>query len=139
MFYVNEKWSIPLKDFQFSFARGSGPGGQNVNKLNTKVTLRWQVKETKHLPPPVVDRLVAKYARRISREETLIITSHRFRDQGRNVADCLNKLREMIESVATAPKPRKKTKKPASVDRKRLKDKRINADKKRSRRNPSLD
>jgi ribosome-associated protein len=130
---VNDRISIPLKEFKFSFARSPGPGGQNVNKLNTKVILKWSLENTTSLPQTVLDRLRSKYRRRIAKSGEFVVTSHRFRDQGRNVADALNKLREMILSVAEEPKKRKPAKKSKASNRRRLEEKRRNFDKKRSR------
>ena len=139
MLTVNDKIAIPLSEFKFSYSRSPGPGGQNVNKLNTKVTLKWNVEKTKSLPEPVRARLKSKYARRISKSGELVVTSHRFRDQGRNVADTLNKLREMVLNVATAPKKRKKTKPSKAAKRRRLEEKRRTSERKRSRRSISMD
>lgn len=139
MLNVNEKITIRLTEFSFSFARSPGPGGQNVNKVNSKAILKWSVSKTKSLPESVRQRFLQKYASRISQEGILVINSHRFRDQGRNVADCLGKLREMILSVATEPKIRKKTKVPRGVKRRRLENKRKKSNTKQSRRRPRLD
>ncbi len=133
MLKVNEQISIPLKEFQFTFARSPGPGGQNVNKVNTKVILRWDLEKTTSLKDSVKQRLKKKYVRRIAKTGELIVNSHRFRDQGRNVADALNKLRELILSVAEEPKKRKPRKKSKAANRRRLEDKKRNADKKRMR------
>jgi len=134
MLVVNESLSIPLREFRFTFARSSGPGGQNVNKLNTKATLRWSVANSNALPDGTRDRFITRYRRRITSEGELVIVSQRFRDQGRNVADCLAKLREMLDSVAMAPKPRKKTKPTVGSKRRRLQEKKRISDKKKSRR-----
>ena len=139
MLVVNEKISIPLKEFAFTFSRSPGPGGQNVNKVNTKVVLRWALDENTSVPEDVKDRFKNKYRRRIAKSGELVLSSHRFRDQGRNVADCLNKLRELLLSVAVKPTPRKKKKITKAAKRKRLDQKRRNSDKKRSRRNVRLD
>jgi len=139
MLVVNPQLKIPLREFQFTFARSSGPGGQNVNKLNTKATLRWAVLRTQNLPEPVRRRLLAKYRRRVSSEGDLLITSQRFRDAGRNVADCLEKLRGMLAEVAVAPKPRKPTKPTRAAIRRRLEQKRQQSRRKQSRRPVSDD
>ena len=89
MLVVNVEIQVPLRELNFSFARSSGPGGQNVNKLNTKATLRWDVQATSCLPEDVKQRFFAQYRRRITKKGQLVLASQRFRDQGRNVADCL--------------------------------------------------
>ena len=137
MLNINKHISIPVREFDFRFSRSPGPGGQNVNKLNTKVTLRWKIQSSNQLPDAVKQRFVKKFAKRISKEGILSVTSHRYRDQGRNVADCLSKLREMILTVATAPKPRKKTKPSKASKIRRLESKRRQSDKKKNRQDPT--
>jgi len=138
MLAVNEQISIPLDEFTFTFSRSSGPGGQNVNKVNTKVTLRWPL-EKSSLPAEVQQRFRAQFRRRINQAGELLVTSQRFRDQGRNVADCLSKLRGMILSVATAPQQRKATRPTGASRRRRVADKRRTGEKKKSRRPPKWD
>lgn len=101
---------IPLKEIEFSFARSSGPGGQNVNKVNSKAILRWNVSDSPSLPLGAKMRFVGTFASRLTADGSLVVSSDRHRDQGKNVEECLSKLREMIRQVATPPKPRKKTK-----------------------------
>lgn len=139
MLNVNEKISIRLTEFKFSYARSPGPGGQNVNKVNSKVILKWSVEKTKALPEAVKQRFVTKYANRISQDGLLVLTSHRFRDQGRNVADCLAKLRELILVVVPEPKKRKKRKISYGAKQRRLENKKRNSATKASRRPPKLD
>ncbi len=134
MLVVSSKLKIPLREFRFTFARSSGPGGQNVNKVNTKATLRWKITTSRSLPEAVFGRFRNKYGRRINSEGELLIVSQRFRDAGRNVADCLEKLRQMLAEVATAPKRRKPTKPSRGSVRRRLADKRHRAQKKQGRR-----
>lgn len=136
MLIVNSNISIPLREFDFRFSRSPGPGGQNVNKLNTKVTLRWKIHKSHGLPDAIKNRFIEKYAKRISKDGEFLINSHRFRDQGRNVADCISKLRELILTVVSAPKPRKKTKPSKSSKLRRLESKRRLSDKKKNRRDP---
>src|SRR5688572_20354593 len=110
MLAVNSRIQIPLDEFEISFSRSSGPGGQNVNKLNTKAMLRWAVSASPSVPEDVRQRFLTRFARRITNTGELVLTSQRFRDAGRNEADCLDKLREMLLSVAEPPVPRRVTK-----------------------------
>ena len=133
MLYINEKITIPRSEFRFSFARSPGPGGQNVNKVNSKAVMRWSVGECRAIPPLMKQRFLTQFANRITSEGTFILTSHRYRDQPRNVQDCLEKLKAMLLSVAQAPKPRKKKKVSASAKRRRLEAKRRRSATKRLR------
>ena len=137
MLVVNDRITIPLSQFTFSFARSSGPGGQHVNKVNTKVTLHWPVAETESLSSALRDRFCTRYRRRINKQGELVLRSQRFRDRGRNVADCLQKLRQMILDVSKPPQPRKKTKPTRSSKERRLKSKRLKSNKKQLRRPPT--
>ncbi len=134
MLVVNKKISIPLKEFSFSYSRSPGPGGQNVNKVNTKVTLKWDLSKTASLPEPVLRRFREQNARRINKDGELVVISHRFRDQGRNVADSLNKLRELVLKAAVAPTRRKPTRPSRAAKQRRLDAKRRTSDRKKSRR-----
>jgi ribosome-associated protein len=138
MLVINDRLKIPLREFRFSFSRSSGPGGQNVNKLNTKALLRWAVMKSPSLPEPVRRRLVSKHRRRLSAEGDLLVNSQRFRDAGRNVADCLEKLRAMLAEAAERPKPRKPTRPTRASVRRRLDQKRRQSQKKQRRR-PKLE
>ena len=136
MLVVDANIEVPLSEFSFSFSRSAGPGGQHVNKVNTKVTLHWGVLDSPSIPAGVKDRFLARFHRRINKQDQLVLTSQRFRDRGRNVADCLHKLREMILEVRNRPRPRKATKPTRSSRERRLKSKRLNSEKKQRRRLP---
>ncbi|MDA7979530.1 MAG: aminoacyl-tRNA hydrolase [Pirellulales bacterium] len=133
MLSVNDKIQIPLRELTFTFVRSSGPGGQNVNKVNSKAVLRWRVTQTRHLPEDVRERFLKQYARRITSEGDFVLSSQRFRDQGRNVGDCLAKLRDLILTVAVAPKRRKPTKPSRAAKARRLKQKKEQGEKKQRR------
>jgi len=133
MLVVNERIKIPLREFHFTFSRSSGPGGQNVNKLNTKALLRWPVKTSPSLPEAVRRRLLVKAGRRVTSDGDLLIVSQRFRDAGRNVADCLEKLRAMLAEVAVPPKRRRPTKPTRASVKRRLDHKKKHSQKKRQR------
>jgi ribosome-associated protein len=136
MLHIPPNLQVPLDEIQFSFVRSSGPGGQNVNKVNTKAVLRWPVKQTTSIPDGVRHRFMDRYANRITVEGDLVLTSQQFRDQGQNERDCLDKLREMIAAVAVPPKRRKKTKPTKASIRRRVEGKRVHSQKKQSRRRP---
>ena len=136
---VSPRIRVPCGEFSWSVARSSGPGGQNVNKVNSKVVLRWKLVESDSIPGDVRDRFIAAYRRRITNEGELVLSSDRFRDQLKNVSDCLDKLRELLRSVATAPKPRRAAKPTKASKRRRLAAKRERTETKERRRPPKLD
>lgn len=139
MLKVNHRIRIPMQELKFTFSRSSGPGGQNVNKLNTKAHLRWAISKSDAIPEDVRDRFLARYSRRIAANGELLINSQRYRDQGRNIADCLEKLRELVLSVATAPTKRKPTKPSRGSKVRRRKAKEANSQKKQMRKPPRQD
>jgi ribosome-associated protein len=124
---------IPLREFDFAFARSSGPGGQNVNKVNSKATLRWSVLASPSLSAILRSRLLTSLRPRLTTGGELVISSQRFRDAGRNVADCLEKLRNLLAEATRPVKRRKPTRPTRGSAERRLTGKRIRADKKRSR------
>jgi ribosome-associated protein len=134
MIVVNSRIHIPRSELEFSFARSSGPGGQNVNKVSSKAVLRWRVTASTSLPEDVRARFLARYGTRVTNEGDVVISSQRYRDQGRNVADAMEKLREMVAAVASAPKKRKRTKPSAASVARRIEAKQARSKKKRMRR-----
>ncbi len=136
MLIVDERIRIPLRELRFDFARSSGPGGQNVNKVASKAVLHWDVTRSAALPDCVRERFVAKYRRRITKEGQLVLQSQRFRDQGRNVAACTEKLRQMVLDVAEPPKRRRPTRPTRGSIERRLTTKRRATTRKRLRRRP---
>ncbi len=138
MLVVDSRIQIPLTEMRLSFSRSSGPGGQNVNKVNSKVTLHWNVQSTTHLDVGVRERFLAQYGNRINADGDLVITSQRYRDQVRNRADCLEKLRQLILAVRTAPKRRRATRPSRASKERRLREKHQKGDKKRMRREPPM-
>jgi len=97
---------IPMDKLEFAFARSSGPGGQNVNKLNTKAEIRFKVDTADWLPDAVRSRLKVYQSNKISKEGDLIITSQEHRTQAKNKDDCVQKLQEMIAEAYVEPKDR---------------------------------
>jgi ribosome-associated protein len=131
---VNDAITIPDAEFDWSYARSGGPGGQNVNKVSSKAVLRWPVLSSPSLPPHVRHRLFALNRRRVTTEGDLVITSQRYRDQERNREDCLQKLAELVREAATLPRPRKVTRPTRGSKVRRLAAKRHRSALKASRR-----
>jgi len=93
---------IPLASLDIRYARSSGPGGQNVNKVSTKVDMRWKVAEASWLPAYVRTKLIAN--KRVNSEGELIVTSQVFRTQPQNQSDCLQKIFSIIVEASWTPK-----------------------------------
>jgi ribosome-associated protein len=134
---VTAQIRIPLSELSFTFARSSGPGGQNVNKVNSKATLHWPVTTSASLPDDVRARFVSAFGGQINKLGELVVQSQRFRDQERNIEDCLEKLRGMLQRVATPPKRRKKTRPSRASKQRRLNDKKARSEVKSRRSGPS--
>jgi ribosome-associated protein len=130
---VTPQLRIPLAELEFTFSRSSGPGGQNVNKLNTKATLRWAVVRSPSLPEDVRRRLLGKLGRRVTAAGDWLVTSQRFRDAGRNAADCLEKVRSRLAAAAVPPAVRRPTRPTRTSVRRRLEHKQRRSRTKRDR------
>ena len=126
--------SIPQEELEFTYVRSSGAGGQNVNKVSSKAVLRWNPNTSRAMNDSQRARFLEAFGSKLTKEGELILTSDRHRDQGRNTADALEKLREMITSIAKPPKARKATKPTFGSKQRRLKTKKVNSDKKAGRR-----
>ncbi len=127
------KFKIPEAEIQLSYSRSSGAGGQNVNKVNSKVTLHWNALLTSALPPAVLDRFLKKFGNKLSSEGVLTIISQIHRSQNLNASDAIQKLQAMIDSVSIPPKLRKPTKPSKSSVLKRISSKKNHGEKKKLR------
>lgn len=137
MLVVDPQIQIPLSELRLSFSRSSGPGGQNVNKVNSKVTLHWDVMHSPSLPAAVRDRFLARYRPRLTVLGEVVLHSQRFRDQNRNREDCLEKLRQLILAVGQPPVRRRPTRPSRASHERRLRAKRHTAQKKQLRHRPA--
>jgi ribosome-associated protein len=137
MFHINDEISIAETELDFAFSRSSGPGGQNVNKVNSRATLRWNIEKTKAVSEELRDRIVSANRRRMTRDGALVLHSQRFRDQGRNTADCLSRLRDLILAVLIVPEVRRPTRPTHGSRQRRLAEKRTTSERKKFRRRPT--
>ncbi|XP_021198674.3 large ribosomal subunit protein mL62 [Helicoverpa armigera] len=98
----NEKFSgyIPIDKLEIKYSASSGPGGQNVNKVHTKVDLRFKPSEADWLHPDIKSKLIELQGNKLSKDGYLIIRSDSTRSQQLNLADCMQKLRNMIRDAA---------------------------------------
>lgn len=128
---------IPWAEITLSASRSGGPGGQNVNKTNSKVTLHWDITANHSLSPEHLARFQERFPTRINKEGQVYLSSEEHRDRKKNEEACLEKLRSMILSVEFPPLERKKTKPKASQKRQRLKAKKVRSETKKSRGRPS--
>lgn len=130
---IREDLIIPEDHLRWSFARSGGPGGQNVNKVNSKAILRW-------LPPPdfmqpgAWSRFRKLASRYFTEEGEVVIASDEYRDQLRNIERSRDKLRVLLLTALVPPKRRIATKPTKSSRMRRLDDKRRDSQKKQSRR-----
>jgi ribosome-associated protein len=139
MLDITPQSHIPETEFSWSFARSGGPGGQNVNKVASKAELRWPVTASPSLPDEVKARLCTQQRRRITTTGELVLSSQRYRDQLRNRADCLEKLRALVLQAVTVPKRRRATRPSRGSQEARLREKRRRSATKKVRRQPAED
>jgi len=130
---VNDQITIPESELELRFSRSSGAGGQNVNKVNSRAELRYQLMASTVLPAGVKTRLIALAGNRITSEGVMLFSSQRHRDQPRNIDDCYGKLKALIEQALRPPRPRRPNRTPPGVHRRRLTNKKRRAEVKRNR------
>jgi ribosome-associated protein len=124
---------VPGWALRWRAVRSGGPGGQNVNKVASKVELRVAVAAIDGLTAKTGARLRSLAGARLTLGEELVITSDLSRDQGRNLDDAVDKLRRLLERAQALPRPRRATRPSAGSVRRRLDAKKQTGAKKRAR------
>jgi ribosome-associated protein len=130
---MNNKFAIPDNVIQFVFSRSSGPGGQNVNKVNTQVTAILDIGACGLFSHEQQNLIFKKLANRIDKQGQLQMSSSLHRYQHANRLDVVDKMSRLVAIALTKPKPRKPTKITASAKRKRLDQKKRRSVTKRNR------
>ncbi len=120
---INHRLFIPDNEIIIRATKSGGPGGQNVNKLNSAVHLRFNIPASS-LPTAVKERLLAQNDRRVTRDGTLIIKAQQFRTFEKNREDALKRLADFIKKgTAREPLPRKLTRPTKASQKKRMEEK----------------
>ena len=115
--------SIPENEVTFTASRSGGPGGQNVNKVSSRVTLSFDVANSASISDDQKDQIYRKLATRINKDGVLRVVSQRTRSQDMNRADALERFSELLRHALTRERPRIKTRIPLAASQRRIEEK----------------
>ena len=136
---ISDKVTLPDIDLEWTAVRSSGPGGQNVNKVASKVELSFDFENTVALSDSVRDRLRILAKNQLDAEGRVLLKSEKTRDQTKNLADARQKLKDLVLEAMVVPKTRKPTKVSKAQKARRLSNKKKVGAKKAARKKPQRD
>ena len=136
MIPITDDVAIPDEEVTFATSRSGGPGGQNVNKLETRVTLRFDLAASGSLTEEQKARLLERLATRITRAGILHISAQKHRTQGANRDAALERFAELVRDALREETPRKKTRTSRAAKARRVEEKRRHSERKRNRSAP---
>ncbi len=120
---VNSRLTIPEAELVLAASRSSGPGGQHVNKTDTRIQVRWNVRESAVLSDNQRQRLLEKLSTRVTEAGDLLVACETHRSQRRNRDEALQRLAALVREALVPPRPRKKTRPSKASRERRLQDK----------------
>lgn len=130
---------IPESEISAEFSRAAGPGGQHVNKTETRVTLRFSVADSEALPEAVKNKLLTRLRARLTKEGELLVSVDTHRQRQRNIALAYERMHKILADALVEQKKRRPTRPSRGAKERRLAGKRRTAEKKQSRKRPDYD
>ena len=136
---IDSHLTIPASELSWQASRSSGPGGQHVNTADTRIQVRWSVRDSAVLSDFQRSRLLNVLATRLTGEGEIILASDAHRSQRRNREDVAQRLAQLVREALVPPKPRKKTRPTKASRQRRLQDKKRRSQVKKGRGHPDDD
>ena len=133
MLVINSTNIIPVSEISFQYVRSGGPGGQNVNKVNTKAVLKWNVLESPSASDFLKQQVLKKFPQKVSPSGEITLSSSIHRQQKQNKIVCLKKLENILKEALRKPKKRIATRPSKKAQQNRVDKKRKQGELKKSR------
>jgi ribosome-associated protein len=136
--HITREVALTAGEVSMEYARASGPGGQHVNKTETRVTLRFRLSDSPSIPDELRQRLMARLRSRLTQSGEILVSCGRHRVRSQNIAEAWERLEALLQHAALVPRARKRTRPSRASKARRLEDKRRTSVKKQKRRSPSM-